>query len=94
MKEYSETTPALERAQRNLEQAKARYEEERKKANAKRRKEENHHKYLMGGIIVKYFPECYQYNEQELNVILSAALNSVDCRRALQRVNNQDIRQT
>ena len=63
----------MDKALKNLEQAKARYEAERKKENEKRRKAQNHHKYLMGGIVAKYFPECYQYEEKELNVILSAA---------------------
>lgn len=79
-------SPGMERAMKNLEQAKARYEEERRKANAKRRKAENHHKYMMGGIIVKYFPDCYEYEESELNEILSAALTSEECRAAVRRV--------
>ena len=79
-------SPGMERAMKSLEQAKARYEEERRKANAKRRKAENHHKYMMGGIIVKYFPDCYEYEEDELNEILSAALTSEECRTAVRRV--------
>lgn len=79
-------SPGMERAMKSLEQAKARYEEEKRKANAKRRKAENHHKYMMGGIIVKYFPDCYEYEEGELNEILSAALSSEECRTAVRRV--------
>ncbi len=30
----------------------------------------------MGGIIVKYFPDCYSYDEGELNRILSVALQT------------------
>ena len=33
----------------------------------------------MGGIIVKYFPDCYRYNEGELNRILSIALQTREC---------------
>lgn len=76
----------MDRAMKNLEQAKARYEEEKRKANAKRMKAENHHKYMMGGIIVKYFPDCYQYEELELNEILSAALSTRECKAAIARV--------
>lgn len=47
---------ALEEAIKNAEQAKARLANERKKQNERRRKAENRHKYMMGGIIVKYFP--------------------------------------
>ena len=81
IKNRNETSAAMDKALKNLEQAKARYEAERKKENEKRRKAQNHHKYLMGGIVAKYFPECYQYEEKELNVILSAALASAECRQ-------------
>ena len=83
---FNENSPALERALKNLEQAKARYEAERKKQNEKRRKAENHHKYMMGGIIVKYFPECYQYEQNELEGILRSALSSPQFRDALKLV--------
>ena len=49
----------LEKALQALEQAKQRVANEKKKQNEKKRKAENHHKYIMGGIIVKYFPDCY-----------------------------------
>ena len=80
---FSENSPALERALKSLEQAKARYEAERKKQNEKRRKAENHHKYMMGGIIVKYFPECYRYEQNEMEGILSSALSSPQFRKAV-----------
>ena len=86
MKKMEQGSPGMDRAMRSLEQARARYEEEKRKANAKRRKAENHHKYMMGGIIVKYFPDCYQYEEGELNEVLSAALSSEECRAAVRRV--------
>lgn len=86
MKKMEQGSPGMDRAMKNLEQAKARYEEEKRKANAKRRKAENHHKYMMGGIIVKYFPDCYQYEEEELNEILSAALSARECKAAIARV--------
>lgn len=86
MKKMEQSSPGMDRAMKSLEQARARYEEERRKANAKRRKAENHHKYMMGGIIVKYFPDCYQYEESELNEILSAALATEECKAAVERV--------
>lgn len=51
-----------------------------------RRKEKNHHKYLMDGIIVKYFPECYRFDETELNRILSAALATRKCRQIIESI--------
>ncbi len=69
----------LEKALQALEQAKQRVANEKKKQNEKKRKAENHHKYIMGGIIVKYFPDCYRYDEDELNRILSVALQTREC---------------
>ena len=43
-------------------------------------------KNMMGGIIVRYFPDCYQYEENELNEILSAALSTRECKAAIARV--------
>ena len=86
MKKMEQESLGMERAKRSMEQAKARYEEEKRKASAKRRKAENHHKYMMGGIIVKYLPDCYQYEEGELNEILSEALRTEECKNAITRV--------
>ena len=77
---------ALEEAIKNAEQAKARLANERKKQNERRRKAENRHKYMMGGIIVKYFPRCYRFEESELNRILSAALATKECRQVIDEI--------
>ena len=63
-----EVSRNLEKALQAFEQAKQRVANEKKKQNEKKRKTENHHKYIMGGIIVKYFPDCYSYDEGELTV--------------------------
>ena len=67
----NEASRNLEKALQALEQAKQRVANEKKKQNEKKQNEKkrkavNHHKYIMGGIIVKYFPDCYQYDEDEL----------------------------
>ena len=31
------------------------------------RKTQDRHKYMMGGCVVKYFPEAYDFSEQEMN---------------------------
>ena len=80
----------MENALKALEQAKARVANERKKLNEQRRKEENHHKYLMGGIIVKYFPECYQFDEVELNQILCTALATQECQQIIQTIKSEN----
>ncbi len=75
----------LEKALQALQQAKQRVANEKKKQNEKKRKAENHHKYIMGGIVVKYFPDCYCYDEGELNRILSVALQTRECQQAILR---------
>lgn len=74
----------IDAAQKAYEQARARLETEKKKQGEKRRKFESHHKYMMGGAVVKYFPECYSFDEKEMNRILAAALKSEECRRIVQ----------
>ena len=53
----TEASRNLEKALQALQQAKQRVANEKKKQNERKRKAENHHKYIMGGIIVKHFPE-------------------------------------
>ena len=82
----NEVSKDLEKALQALEQAKARVANEKKKQNEKKRKAENHHKYIMGGIIVKYFPDCYSFDEDELNRILSAALQTRECQQMITKI--------
>ena len=51
--------------------------EERERA----RKEQNHHKFLIGGIVYKYFPECEGFNEQELCRIMAGAARNEGIRK-------------
>ncbi len=76
----------LEKALQALEQAKQRVANEKKRQNEKKRKVENHHKYIMGGIIVKYFPDCYSFDEGKLNLILSAALQTKECQQVISKI--------
>ena len=82
----NEVSKDLEKALQALEQAKQRVANEKKKQNEKKRKAENNHKYIMGGIIVKYFPDCYSFDEGELNRILSAALQTRECQQMITKI--------
>ena len=82
----NDTSKNLEKALQVLQQAKQRVANEKKKQNEKKRKAENHHKYIMGGIIVKYFPDCYCYDENELNRILSVALQTKECQQIISKI--------
>ena len=72
----NEKSAEVLRAEEMLAQAKARLAEAKRKESAKKRKGENQHKYMMGGIVHKYFPECYQFDELELNRIIASAIKS------------------
>jgi len=85
----NDTSKNLEKALQALEQAKQRVANEKKKQNEKKRKAENHHKYIMGGIIVKYFPDCYRYDEGELNRILSVALQTRECQQIISKIKSE-----
>ena len=84
-----EVSKDLEKALKVLQQAKQRVANEKKKQNEKKRKAENHHKYIMGGIIVKYFPDCYCYDEDELNRILSVALQTKECQHVIAKIKSE-----
>ena len=84
-----EVSKDLEKALQALEQAKQRVANEKKKQNEKKRKVENHQKYIMGGIIVKYFPDCYSYDEDELNRILSVALQTNECQQIISKIKSE-----
>ena len=65
-------------AEEQLRQAKARLNKVRNDERKKARKEQDHHKFIMGGIIAKYFPECYEFTEQEMNRIIACAFKNKD----------------
>ena len=82
-------SPEILKAERRVEQAKARLAEAKRKESAKKRSDENKHKYMMGGIVHKYFPECYGFDEHELNRILAAAIKSEQCQRIIEIVKRE-----
>ena len=85
----NEKSAEVLRAEEMLAQAKARLAEAKKKASQQKRKEENQYKYMMGGIVHKYFPECYGFDEHELNRILAAAIKSEQCQRIIEIVKRE-----
>ena len=84
-------SPEILKAERQVEQAKARLAEAKRKESAKKRSDENKHKYMMGGIVHKYFPECYGFDERELNRILAAAIKSEQCQRIIEIVKRESV---
>lgn len=74
-----EKSAKMERAERKLKQAQAEYKKALREEKEKERKAQDHHKFMMGGVIVKYFPEAYEFSEQEMNRIIACvcSLNDV-----------------
>ena len=52
----------------------------------KRRKEQDRFKYMLGGIVVKWFPEVYDYSEREMNRIISGAFKNPGFKTLIQTV--------
>ena len=78
-KEVLRAEREVARAKENLRKAKL---EERRKL----RKEQDHHKFMMGGIIAKYFPECYDFDEQEMSRIIACAFKNKDIQNLIKIV--------
>ena len=89
MIQNTEKSKEVLKAEQALAQAKARLEQAKRKESVKKRESENRHKYMMGGIVHRYFPECYDYDEQELNRILAAAIKSEQCQRIIKLVKEE-----
>ena len=79
----------IENAEKVLKQAKNRLAQEKRKANDTRRKIENRHKYMMGGVVHKYFPECFSFEEDEMNEILKAALATQECKSVINAIKSR-----
>ena len=89
MIQNAEKSKEVLKAEQAVAQAKARLEQSKRKESVKKRESENRHKYMMGGIVHRYFPECYDYDEQELNRILAAAIKSDQCQRIIKLVKEE-----
>ena len=50
------------------------------------RKAQDRHKYMMGGCVVKYFPEAYDFSEQEMNRIIACAFSLKDVKNMISLV--------
>ena len=66
------------KAEEKLRQAKAELAKAHREEKKRLRKDQDHHKFIMGRIIAKYFPECYEFSEQEMNRIIACAFKNKD----------------
>ncbi len=73
-------------AEKNLEQAKARLEKAKKDEKKKLRKVQDHHKFIMGGVVAKWFPEAFDFSEQEMNRIIACSFKNRDVQNMIKVV--------
>ena len=81
-----EKSTKMERAERKLRQAQAEYRKALREEKEKERKAQDHHKFMMGGVVVKYFPEAYDFSEQEMNRIIACAFSLKDVKNMITTV--------
>ena len=73
-----EKSAKILKAEEKLRQAKAELAKAHREEKKQLRKDQDHHKFIMGGIIAKYFPECYEFSELEMNRIIACAFKNKD----------------
>ncbi|MBR3517640.1 MAG: hypothetical protein IKO10_15155 [Lachnospiraceae bacterium] len=81
-----EKTTKVARAELKLRQAQAEYKKVLREEKERERKEQDRHKYMMGGCVVKYFPEAYDFNELEMNRIIACAFSLKDVQNMIRTV--------
>lgn len=73
-----EKSQKMTKAEEKYRQAQAVYAKAVKDENERVRKIQNRHKYMMGGCVLKYFPDgfnAYDFDEEEINRIIACAFS-------------------
>ncbi len=81
-----EKTTKVARAELKLRQAQAEYKKALREEKERERKEQDRHKYMMGGCVVKYFPDAYDFSELEMNRIIACAFGLKDVQNMIRTV--------
>ena len=84
--DQKEKTQRELQAMEEVKRAKARLAKVRREDKKNPRKEQDHHKFMMGGIIIKYFPDAYDFTELEMNRIIACAFASRDVKNMISAV--------
>ena len=87
--EQKEKSKKVLQAEERFKKAQAELLKVRREEKAQARKEQDHHKFIMGGIIVKYFPEAYEFSEQEMPRIIACAFRNRDIQNVTRTVVNE-----
>ena len=84
-----EKSKKMTKAEEKFRQAQAVYEQAVKEEKGRVRKIQDRHKYMMGGCVLKYFPEgynAYEFDEQEMNRIIACAFKNRDVQNMVKTV--------
>lgn len=84
--EQKELSLKEQKALEQVKKANAYLAKVRREEKARARKNQDHAKFMMGGIVVKYFPEAYDFSEPELNRIIACAFSLKDVQNMIQVV--------
>ena len=85
----TEKMTKVERKALKVRQAQAEYREAVREQKKQERKAQDRHKYMMGGCVLKYFPEginAFDFNEQEMNRIIACAFSLKDVKNMINTV--------
>ena len=85
----TEKMTKVERKALKVKQAQAEYREAVREQKKQERKAQDRHKYMMGGCVLKYFPEelnAFDFNEQEMNRIIACAFSLKDVKNMINTV--------
>ena len=84
-----EKSKKMTKAEEKFRQAQAVYEQAVKDEKERVRRIQDRHKYMMGGCVLKYFPEgynAYEFDEQEMNRIIACAFSKESVRNMVKTV--------
>ena len=84
-----EKSKKMTKAEEKFRQAQAVYDQAVKDEKERVRRIQDRHKYMMGGCVLKYFPEgfnAYEFDEQEMNRIIACAFKNRDVQNMVKTV--------
>ena len=85
----TEKMTKVERKAQKVKQAQAEYRKAVREQKKEERKAQDRHKYMMGGCVLKYFPEglnAFDFDEQEMNRIIACAFSLKDVKNMINTV--------
>ena len=84
--EQQQISPKKQKALEKVKRANAELAKVVREEKEQLRKTQDRHKYMMGGCVVKYFPEAYDFSEQEMNRIIACAFSLKDVKNMIATV--------